>query len=266
VERPDPGQHAEPDVEQEEDRPAEPARKRRLLKLQVVERPPPLDPEEERSDEDERGPGKEVQGQLHRPVLLPADADLREEPAERAAAFDRHRRSPDADQDVHREHGQLVEEKEQEQIEGDEDAVDPGDEQRHEQEELLLARLQRPRREDRRQMDHGGEQDERHADPVDTEVQGESELGDQRIGDDELKAPGRSVVRAKEQEARRRRHQGAEERNGAKGTAALLRDEQQDQRRERARRVAGRSRNIARTKIEHDHAGHGAYSARTWPL
>ena len=59
-------------------------------------------------------------------------------------------RAPDADEQVHRQHGDLVEQEEDEEVERHEHAEDAGDEQEQQGVELLAARLDRPGRERRR--------------------------------------------------------------------------------------------------------------------
>jgi hypothetical protein len=206
------------DVEEKEHRPAQVPSERRVRQGDVVERPcaqlpAAFDPQQEDPDEDERGPREQVKGQLHRAVFLESDADLREQPAERTLARNVHRRAPDADEHVHREHGQFVEEEEQEKIERDEHAVDAGDQKRQEQEEFLLALLERPRGENRRQMDEGGQHDERNRDPVHPYVPGEAQAGDHRNRDDELIARDRGVEAGQKQQGRHAGDESSQQRD-----------------------------------------------------
>ena len=148
----------------------------------------------EDAHEDERRPQEQVQGQLHRGVLLGADAGSAHGPAEDALRAHLAARAPDADQEVHRQHGDLVEEEEHEEVERHEDAVDAGDEEEEERVELLAPLLHRPRREgpgeddDRRQEHH----QEAHA--VDGELVLDPERRDQRELLVELKARRLPVV------------------------------------------------------------------------
>ncbi len=111
--------------------------------------------ERQDADQNERRPEQQVQRQLHRRVFLRADARAAVRPAEDAARRHLTRRSPDADEQIHRQHGDFVEQEEDEEIERHEDAEDAGDEQQQQRVELLVARLDGPRRE------HAGENDDR---------------------------------------------------------------------------------------------------------
>ena len=82
----------------------------------------------EDADEDQHRSGDQHQRQLHRAVFLGA-----REGAEVGAG------APDGDQQVHRQHGHLVPEEEEEEVFGDEDAVDARDQQEEQDEEVLRA-------------------------------------------------------------------------------------------------------------------------------
>ena len=75
--------------------------------------------------------------------------------------------APDADEQVHGQHGNLVEQEEHEQVLCHEDPEHAGDQHQKEHEELLDASLQRPARPHARVDDHAGEQQQRHAPAID---------------------------------------------------------------------------------------------------
>jgi hypothetical protein len=128
------------------------------------------DVERENADEDERRPEQQVQRELHRRVFLGADAGAAERPAEDALRPDVARRPPDADQQIHRQHRDFVEQEEDEEVERDEDAVDAGDQQQQQRVELLAALLHRPRRERAGEDDDRSEQHHQRAHPVEPEL------------------------------------------------------------------------------------------------
>ncbi len=138
------------------------------------------DVQREDADENEGRPEEEIQGQLHRRVFLRADTRSPEGPAEDALRADLARGAPDADQEVHRQHGDLVEEKEDEEVERDEDAVDTGDEEQQEGVELLPALLDRPRGEDAREDDDAGQEHQEQAHAVHPQLVGDAERRHQR--------------------------------------------------------------------------------------
>ena len=166
VERPDARQDAEAHVEGEEDPGLQAAVELDSLHLEEGKgRRARGDVEGKDAHEDEGRPEEQVQGQLHRRVLLGAHAGPPQRPSKDSLRPDLSRRPPDPDQEVHGEHGDLVEEEEHEEVEGDEDAVHARDEHEEERVELLAALLDRPGGEDAREDDDAGEQhhEEAHA-------------------------------------------------------------------------------------------------------
>ena len=153
VQRPDAGEDPEPDIEGQE----HPRLQRRVELLRGKVRKendcdPARDEQRQDADEDEGRPEQQVQRQLHRRVLFRANAGSTERPAEDPLRPHFSRRTPDADEQVHRQHGDLVEQEEDEQVERDEDAVDAGDQDQQQRVELLAPLLRssttrrRPRR------------------------------------------------------------------------------------------------------------------------
>src|SRR5437773_126237 len=142
MERPDTRQDAEADVEREE----HPALQREVERdgLEVEERErggAGVHVEREQADENERRSEQEIEGQLHRGVFFRPDARLAIRPREDDAGAHLARRTPDADEQIHRQDRELVEEKEDEEVERAEDAIDAGDEREEERVELLAPDL-----------------------------------------------------------------------------------------------------------------------------
>src|SRR5207248_3775003 len=137
VEWPDARQDTEADVESQEDPALDARRDGGGLEVEERERRGAgVDVEREDADENERGAEQEVERELHRGVLLRADARLPVRPRKDAARAHLAGRAPDTDQQIHRKDGELVEQEEDEEIEGHEDAEDAGDERQQERVEL----------------------------------------------------------------------------------------------------------------------------------
>ncbi len=109
-----------------------------------------FDKEGDEAGEEERAADHQIEGQLHRAVLLAGTA-------------------PDSDERVHRQDGDFVEEEEDEDVARDEDAEDAEDEERHEGEVLFDAQLEGPHREDAGEKDDGVEHHQDDADAVDAD-------------------------------------------------------------------------------------------------
>ena len=194
VERPDPGEDAEPDVEGEEDPALEPQREHGGLELEEGKRRGAgAHVEREDPDQDERRAEEQVERQLHRRVLFRPDARLPVGPREDPPGPHVARRAPDPDQQVHREDGQLVEEEQDEEVQRREDAVHARHERQQQRVELLAPDRHGPRREDARGDDDRRQQHHQQADPVDAELVGDAQRRDQRDLLVELE-PGRLVV------------------------------------------------------------------------
>src|SRR5436309_875817 len=124
-------------------------------------------------------------------------------------------RAPDADEQVHRQHRQLVEQEEHEEVERDEDTVHAGDEGEQQRVELLAPHRHRPRREDAGEDDDRGQQHQQQADAVHAELVVDPERRHQRDLPVELEAGAAgerrlAVVRPVEPEGERGRDPGAD--------------------------------------------------------
>ena len=125
--------------------------------------------------------------------------------------------APDGDQQVHRQHGELVEEEEEEEVERGERAVDAGDEHEEQDEEVLVLVLDLPGDQRAGEGDDAVEQDHRRGDAVDAEVQRDAVLAEEAdvlqpvAADEELellrvaRPRSRRRRRARWRRARRRR-------------------------------------------------------------
>ena len=196
VERPDAGENPEADVEREEHPRLESRRELRLL--QVDERNAlraGRGVARQDAHQDERRPEQQVECQLHRGVFLRADAGPLERPPEDALRPHLPARTPDADEQVHRQDGDLVEEEEDEEVQRHEHAEHAGDQEEQQRVELLAARLDRPRREHAREQDDGGQQHEHEAHAVDRDGVSDAEGRHQRMRLAELEAGRRAIVR-----------------------------------------------------------------------
>ena len=143
VQRPDAGQDAEADVEGEEHPRLQPRVELRRLQLEEREATPmpAADVEREDADQDERRPEAAGRASASSPRTPWCRRRSRGTPSRRCpAGRTSPARAPDADQQVHRQHGDLVEQEEDEEVERDEDAVDAGDQQQQQRVELLAAR------------------------------------------------------------------------------------------------------------------------------
>ena len=136
VERPETRQRAEADHKQREHQHlelgAEPPVGRhlsqRFQRERAVALPRRLRVDRQYPHPDEYAAGHEEDDELHRPVFFGAD-----KVAELAAA------APDTDKQVHRQHGQLVEEEQEEQVPHRKHAVHPGGQRQQQHEELTGA-------------------------------------------------------------------------------------------------------------------------------
>jgi hypothetical protein len=214
VERPDPRQDAEAYVERQE-HPALGHRRERDLgeREQGKGVHAGAEVEDEEADQDERRPEQEIEGQLHRRVFLGADARLAERPREEPLGSDLARRAPDADQEIHREDGDLVEEEEHEEVERDEDAEHPGHEREQERVELLVADADGPRREDAGEDDDRRQQDHQHRHAVGAQLDRDAEGADERVLLAELEPAGRRVVGQVEVDGQGEGHGGRPDRD-----------------------------------------------------
>ncbi len=231
VERPDAGEDPEADVERQEDPLLQRGAERHRLQRHERERVGSArDIQRENADEDERRPEEQVQRQLHRGVFLRADAGPPHRPAEDPLRLDVPRRSPDADEQVHRQHGDLVEEEEDEQIQRDEHAVDARDQQEEQRVELLPALLHRPRREHAREDDDRREQRKQRAHPVDAQQVRDPQRRDQLHLLAELESGRGAVVLHVDHERRDQRHGRADERGPPHEQRPAPREEHDDER------------------------------------
>ncbi|MEZ4336063.1 MAG: hypothetical protein R3B82_05500 [Sandaracinaceae bacterium] len=234
VEREDAGEGAEAEPEQREHDQLGRARVRGVLEGREVEAPRlGLEVEPEDPDEDRGRAHEQHERQLHRGVLAAADVEDLPDVAEGPVLGHRVARAPDADEEVHRQDGDLVEEEEDQQILRDEDAEDARHEHQEVDEELLVAALHREAREDRGEDDDAGQQEERDAPAVDREVEADPEGRHERDAPRELEAPGVDVVGDRDQDRSDERHAGAGERHEPRDPAVLLRDREERERGER---------------------------------
>jgi hypothetical protein len=121
------------------------------------------------------------------------------------------RRAPDADEEVHRQHRDLVEEEEHEEVERHEDAEDSGHQRQEERVELLVADPHRPRREHAGEDDDRRQEDHEHRHPVDAELHRDAEGGDERVELAELEPARRHVVDDIDVERERERQSGRDD-------------------------------------------------------
>ena len=209
VQRPDSGQDAEAHVEGQEHPGLQPRIELAQLHLEERERRRVVrHVEGEDADQDEGGPEEQVEGQLHRGVFLGADAGAAEGPAEDALRAHLAARAPDADEQVHRQHRDLVEQEEHEQVERDEDAVDPGHQNQQQGVELLAAHLHGPGGPGPREDDDRGEQQHEQAHAVDAKLVVDAERRHQRHVLVELEAGRLPVVGHVDHEGEDQRHRG----------------------------------------------------------
>ena len=161
VERPKPGQHTAADQEQREDDLLEVRIVLDGVEVRQIERADArLHEHRKDADEDQNAGADEHHHELEGAVFF--GANERRESA---------RRSPDADQQVHRQHSQFVEEEPEEEIERYEHAEDARHEHEEEDEVILVAVIDLPRNECAGERDDAGQKYHRRADAVDGKVE-----------------------------------------------------------------------------------------------
>ena len=259
VQRPDPREDAEADVKGEEDPALQRTGKRGGLEVEERERAGSgVDVESEDADQDERRPEQEVQRQLHRGVFFRPDPGLPVRPRENPAGSHLPRGAPDADQQVHRQHGQLVEEEQDEEIEGHEHAVDTGHQRQQERVELLAADRHGPRREDAGHDDDRRQQHHQEADPVDTELVRDPERRHERDLLVELESRRLALVRDVDPEREHGRDAGRHRRDQPHGARAPAGREHDQERADE-----GRPRDDREQRQGHRHSWAQTKSSRT---
>ena len=230
VQRPDTGEDPESDVEGQEHPALEATIERHALEVEERER---ADAgrcvQGEDSDQDERRTEEQIERQLHRRVLFRPDTCLAVRPGEDAARPNLAGRAPDSDQQVHRQHGELVEQEEHEEVEGDEHTEDAGDQRQQQRVELLTATGHRPRREHAREDDDAGQQDHQKAHAIDSQLVVDPQWRHQRQLLVELEAARLSVVGDVEPERERCRDPGGDGRDEADGPGAMTGGEHDQQ-------------------------------------
>ena len=192
-----------------------------------------LGPHRDDGDPHEHAAGDEVEHELHRPVFLgaivfpaaaeaaPLDGVLRSEVG--AAA-------PHADEQVHRHNGQLVEEEEEEEVRGQEDAVHARHQQHQPDEEVLGPVGHVPGHQHARHEDDGVQQDEGRRDAGDAEGVADAQRGQPREVDGVLGQVAVGVVREEEEHRHHEPGQGDGPRVPV-DEAVLVRGEQHERQR-----------------------------------
>ncbi len=219
MERPDRRDRGESEEHQEPDDPGERLREPRFPELQDVEgvHPGEVIDEQDPHEREDRSGGEE-QRQLHGRVFLAVRAEIENEPDPVAFLLPlgiRHVQvalgmaAPHPEEQVHREHGHLVKEVEEEQVQGHEHADRRGGQDEQEDVEFPGAVPDVPGDEHPGEQEDRRRQHQRRPDAVHPEIEGDAELLGPFEALDELEPAFDRVVGIEQVE---RRHHGNERR------------------------------------------------------